>query len=109
MSAEVDPRGSLVVRLSVHAHAVFGSAIITVSLDGQGGLSRYPLYRVDNACEEEVVVKQAGVVCGPSRPPLRVAPSTSALLGWDEPALPALQVQVSGDLTRKTAGSVQST
>jgi hypothetical protein len=85
---------ALVIRVSVHVVTVFGTAVITVSHDGVGGLSRYPLYRVDNSCEDAVLVKQEGVLLGPSRPVLHVPGGASHVLGWDEPSLPTLRLEV---------------
>ena len=83
-----------VLRVNVSAHEVFGSAVVTLYKDGTGALARYPLYRIDNQCRDDVVVKQAGIPPSHSRPPWHIPAGTSRIFGWEEPSTQALDVEV---------------
>lgn len=78
---------SIVLRVSVTAHARHGTAIVTVARDGAGVFARYPLFRVDNNCDEAMVLRQGSTG---NRPPWTIPARSTRVFGWDDPSADAI-------------------
>lgn len=73
-------RADHILRVSVEYESKHGSSLVTFQIDGLEATARYPVFRIDNTCEETVFCRQfaADGDAAPDRTVIVLPPDSSA-------------------------------